>query len=103
VISIPAFLKTFYSLPWAAAFLTPANAMLSVELTHLADLLDAVKLHDNATFARKWSKTIKEAIHSHALSDGIFAYETNGYGGRYIMDDANVPVGSFVVSAKRPY
>lgn len=25
--------------------------------------------------------------------DNIFAYETNGFGGRYVMDDANVPVG----------
>lgn len=25
--------------------------------------------------------------------DNIFAYETNGFGGHYFMDDANVPVG----------
>lgn len=24
--------------------------------------------------------------------DNIFAYETNGLGSRYVMDDANVPV-----------
>jgi len=65
--------------------------MLSVELSHLADLLDTVKLHQNATFARNWSKTIKNAIKSHTLSDDIYAYETNGYGARYVMDDANVP------------
>jgi hypothetical protein len=74
------------------AFLTPANAMLSVELNNLADILDAVKLHQNATFARNWSKTIKNAIYQHTLVDDIFAYETNGYGARYVMDDANVPV-----------
>lgn len=28
--------------------------------------------------------------------DDIFAYETNGFGGRYVMDDANVPVSSDV-------
>ena len=61
-----------------AAFLTPANAMLSVELGHLADLLDSVNLHQNATFARSWSKSIKEAVYAHTISNGIFAYETNG-------------------------
>ena len=66
--------------------------MLSVELTHLADLLDAVNLHQNASFARSWSKRIKDAIYKHAIFDDIFAYETNGYGSRYVMDDANVPV-----------
>ncbi|KAG7431733.1 Meiotically up-regulated gene 157 protein [Fusarium oxysporum f. sp. raphani] len=31
-------------------------------------------------------------VWNHTLtSNGIFAYETNGYGGQYIMDDANVP------------
>ncbi|CAE6488470.1 unnamed protein product [Rhizoctonia solani] len=54
------------------AFLTPANAMLSVELTHLAETLDGMGRLKN-------------------VSDGIFAYETNGLGSRYLMDDANVP------------
>ncbi|KAF5387780.1 hypothetical protein D9615_000219 [Tricholomella constricta] len=54
------------------AFLTPANAMLSVELKHLANILDAIgQLPD--------------------VVDNIFAYEVNGFGGRYVMDDANVP------------
>ncbi|KAF8592528.1 glycoside hydrolase family 125 protein [Ramaria rubella] len=72
------------------AFLTPANAMLSVELTHLADVLDAVKQSQNvSTKARQLSKRISDAIWSTTLVDNIFAYETNG--GRVIMDDANVP------------
>ena len=25
------------------------------------------------------------------IIDDVFAYETNGFGGRFVMDDANVP------------
>ncbi|KAG6911667.1 hypothetical protein DXG01_007917 [Tephrocybe rancida] len=65
------------------AFLTPANAMLSVELTHLADVLDdAGQLPDVSKDAKTWSARVV---------DNIFAYEINGFGGRYVMDDANVP------------
>ena len=76
--------------------------MLSVELTHLADVLDAAKQAKNiSTLARKYSSTITNAIwdttvsisqapiSSTALSspacarnfqlvNNIFAYETNG-------------------------
>ncbi|CAE6420959.1 unnamed protein product [Rhizoctonia solani] len=74
------------------AFLTPANAMLSVELTHLADTLDGMgRLKNVSDSARKWSSQIRDSIWNHTVSDGIFAYETNGLGSRYLMDDANVP------------
>ncbi|KAJ1311495.1 hypothetical protein OPQ81_009982 [Rhizoctonia solani] len=74
------------------AFLTPANAMLSVELAHLADTLDGIgRLKNVSDSARKWSSQIRNAIWNHTISDGIFAYETNGLGSRYFMDDANVP------------
>ncbi|KAJ7436822.1 Six-hairpin glycosidase-like protein [Mycena latifolia] len=79
------------------AFLTPANAMLSVELGHLADIL-AASGHANAGAGRNiskqatvWSRRVKEAVWETTLVDNIFAYETNGFGGRYVMDDANVP------------
>ena len=29
------------------------------------------------------------------MSNGIFAYETNGLGSQYLMDDANVPVSFY--------
>ncbi|CUA76677.1 Meiotically up-regulated gene 157 protein [Schizosaccharomyces pombe 972h-] [Rhizoctonia solani] len=78
------------------AFLTPANAMLSVELTHLADTLDSMaRLKNVSDSARKWSSRIRDAIWNHTVSDGIFAYETNGLGSRYLMDDANVPVSFY--------
>lgn len=86
--------------------------MLSVELGHLADVLDQVgELKNVSSKAREWSARIKDAIwqttvrsllfpitldihDSWQVQENIFAYETNGFGGRYIMDDANVPVCS---------
>ncbi|KAL0949606.1 hypothetical protein HGRIS_009652 [Hohenbuehelia grisea] len=74
------------------AFLTPANAMLSVELAHLADVLDDARQAKNVSrFARQWSRTIHDAILNSTILNNVFAYETNGFGGRYVMDDANVP------------
>lgn len=46
-----------------AAFLTPANAMLSVELGHLADILDSAKQTKNvSSLARTWSTRISDAV-----------------------------------------
>ncbi|KAF5363531.1 hypothetical protein D9756_000561 [Leucocoprinus leucothites] len=74
------------------AYLTPANAMLSVELTHLAEILDQThQLRNVSQQAREWSSRIHNAIWDTTVVDNIFAYETNGFGGRYVMDDANVP------------
>ncbi|KAJ7731770.1 Six-hairpin glycosidase-like protein [Mycena metata] len=79
------------------AFLTPANAMLSVELAHLSDILTKsgqAKSGQGKTFsaqATTWSKRVSDAVWAHTLVDNIFAYETNGLGSRYVMDDANVP------------
>ena len=66
---------------------------MAVELSHLADTLDAAALlPDVAAQARSHAATIRKAVLANTLTpDGIFAYETNGYGGLYIMDDANVP------------
>ncbi|KAG6837931.1 hypothetical protein H0H93_008325 [Arthromyces matolae] len=74
------------------AFLTPANAMLSVELAHLSDVLDATgEMPEVSKEAKTWSSRVHDAVWSHTLVDNIFAYEVNGFGGRYVMDDANVP------------
>ncbi|KAF9483987.1 hypothetical protein BDN70DRAFT_798797 [Pholiota conissans] len=74
------------------AFLTPANAMLSVELTKLANVLDSVgDLRNVSQQAKTWSSRISDAIYKTTIVDNIFAYETNGLGSRYVMDDANVP------------
>lgn len=74
------------------AFLTPANAMLSVELTNLGRILDAAnQLKNVSTQAKQWSARINNAIWNTTVVNDIFAYETNGLGSRYVMDDANVP------------
>ncbi|KAF8450810.1 Six-hairpin glycosidase-like protein [Boletus edulis BED1] len=73
-------------------FLTSANAMLSVELTNLATILDDAGIApDVSVQAKQWSQSIKEAIYEHAIVGNVFAYETNGLGSVYMMDDANVP------------
>jgi len=66
--------------------------MLSVELAHLADTLDGIgRLKNVSKSARKWSTQIQKAVWNYTVIDNVFAYETNGLGSRYIMDDANVP------------
>ena len=50
------------------AFLTPANAMLSVELTNLANMLDSVgQLRNVSQQARTWSSRISDAIYATAV------------------------------------
>ncbi|KAF7375715.1 Glycoside hydrolase family 125 protein [Mycena sanguinolenta] len=80
------------------AFLTPANAMLSVELAHLAAILTqsgqtktSKEAKEFAKLASEWSKRVGDAVWEHTVVNDIFAYETNGLGSRYVMDDANVP------------
>jgi meiotically up-regulated gene 157 (Mug157) protein len=67
--------------------------MLAVELAHVADMLDAAgKLESVSAKARQYADTVRAAVLKHTTTPaGIFAYETNGYGGQYLMDDANVP------------
>ncbi|CAK5269074.1 unnamed protein product [Mycena citricolor] len=79
------------------AFLTPANAMLSVELGNLVTILtesgkSKTSRGKNVTaLAKTWSKRVHDAIWNSTVVNNIFAYETNGLGSRYVMDDANVP------------
>jgi meiotically up-regulated gene 157 (Mug157) protein len=74
-------------------YITSDNAMMSVELDNIADVLDKVGGQKSlSTTLRGHAETIRDAVWNHTLTaNGIFAYETNGYGGQYIMDDANVP------------
>lgn len=53
--------------------------MLSVELSHLADILDRTGQAKNISqLAREYSARIRDAIWDTTLVDNIFAYETNG-------------------------
>lgn len=74
-------------------FITSDNAMLAVELGHIADMLDKEhKLSEISRKVRQHAGVVRNAVLEHTkTANGIFAYETNGYGGQYIMDDANVP------------
>jgi meiotically up-regulated gene 157 (Mug157) protein len=74
-------------------FITSDNAMMSVELANVANMLSKIGVQKSlATQLRQYSNTIKQAVWAHTrATNGIFAYETNGIGAQYIMDDANVP------------
>ncbi|KAI8364121.1 meiotically up-regulated gene 157 protein [Blakeslea trispora] len=83
-------------------FFIPGNAMLSVELNHLSQLLssstarNSSKIQNIASEASRLSKSIKEAIYkyglvNHPVYGQVFAYEVDGYGSTLIMDDANIP------------
>ena len=64
-----------------SAFLTPANAMLSVELGNLAEMLDSTgKLRNVSQQARDWSSRIQNAIWNTTVSkatDGLLASMSN--------------------------
>lgn len=78
-------------------FHVPSNMMASVELRHLAEILDAACA--DASMARrsvKLAEGIDEGIRRHAVVNhpaygDVYAYEVDGYGNHLLMDDANVP------------
>ncbi|CAO3664822.1 unnamed protein product [Rhizopus stolonifer] len=76
-------------------FFIPGNAMLSVELDHLSQLLSGRHEHLARQSARL-SREIREGIYRyglvhHPIYGQVFAYEVDGYGSSLMMDDANVP------------
>lgn len=77
-------------------FLVPANAMLVVALRDLTGLLTALSCETLAFTARKIATDVGHALETHAVvrhprHGEIWAYEVDGLGGAYLMDDANVP------------
>lgn len=79
-------------------FLVPANLMLARYLDSCADIMG---LLGNATLAKEMTTmatTIRDGVEKFAIVpspvDGhtpIYAFEVDGYGGRNLMDDANIP------------
>lgn len=86
-------------------FLIPSNAFMSVELGHLHTILGEMKRYtsisaDTIPFLTEKARVISDAIASgikehaifnHSLFKQVYAYEVDGYGGRIVMDDANIP------------
>ena len=78
-------------------FNIPGNAMLSVVLKRTSEMLNEVKLAEElALECKQKSERIKKAIYKDGLiknkyNELMFAYEVDGYGSYYIMDDANIP------------
>ena len=78
-------------------FLIPSNAFAVVELKHLAEIFQtALKINDFAAECRALANEVDAAIQRYAIFDvenfgKIYAFEVDGFGGRILMDDANVP------------
>jgi meiotically up-regulated gene 157 (Mug157) protein len=78
-------------------FLVPSNFFAVTSLRKAAEILTKV----NGDTARAWECTdladeVEKALQRHAIVDHpkygkIYAYEVDGFGGRILMDDANVP------------
>ena len=97
-------------------YLIPANAMAVVELRNIANVLralptpacDTISAHGAvstcpvsplklATEAEALAHGLQEGIETHGVvkhssgSGDVYAYEVDGFGNHYFMDDANVP------------
>ncbi len=78
-------------------FLIPSNYFAVLSLRQLAEIVSTVN-GDKAfateclTLATEVEKALKEyAIVEHKKAGKILAYEIDGYGGQYLIDDSNIP------------
>lgn len=78
-------------------FLIPANALAVVSLRHVAEILRQLPdTTDLASRANDLAASIEQGIRQHGIihhkeCGEIFAFEVDGYGSHYLMDDANIP------------
>ena len=79
------------------SFLIPSNMFAVIELRHLVEIFQTIFKDTNfAKECRDLADEIDGAIQKYAIFDvenrgKIYAYEIDGFGGRILMDDANVP------------
>jgi meiotically up-regulated gene 157 (Mug157) protein len=77
-------------------FLIPSNAMMSVELSRTASILEKAGKKHIANSLSAWSDKIKKGVLEHGIVHHkkygrVFAFEVDGYGSSILMDDANLP------------
>lgn len=77
-------------------FFIPANAMMAVELTKTAKMLEGAgnmkASKELALRGEKLTKAVWEhGVINHPIHGKVFAYEIDGYGSQLLMDDANLP------------
>lgn len=77
-------------------YLIPANAMAVVTLRAVSKVLVAVGEEELAQTADTIAKEIDEGIMKYGIVEHekygkIFAYEVDGFGSQYLMDDPNIP------------
>ena len=78
-------------------FLVPANFMAVTSLRKAAEILMEVNRDKTrASRCTELADEVERALREHAVVEHpkygrIYAYEVDGYGGRLLMDDANVP------------
>lgn len=78
-------------------FLIPSNMFAVVSMKQLIEIIDATgKAKGLKAPAAKLLKEVDKAIRKHAIIThpeygSIYAFEIDGFGGRNLMDDANIP------------
>jgi meiotically up-regulated gene 157 (Mug157) protein len=77
-------------------FLIPANAFAVAVLNGIVPLLQAKSMTTEAEVAQALAEEIgssisKYGVIEHPVAGRVFAYEVDGFGSAYFMDDANMP------------
>ena len=78
-------------------FLVPSNLFAVTSLKQVSEIATKVtKDSDLAAKSKELAKEVDEAIKKHAIVEHpkrgkIYAFEVDGYGNAYFMDDANIP------------
>ena len=77
-------------------FFIPANAMISVELKRMANILTNSEKKELANELTEIAETVEQGIRKHGIVKheefgDVYAFEVDGYGSHILMDDANLP------------